>query len=229
MFLLHQLVHNHSKKKKRNRGAEAQTFANTVLKTISFPSLSFFLPPSLSLTTRKLVSYPRTQSGSVGQSAWRRRDSSSRRTSRRVRGPECHSANRVPVLLLTPLPFPLALARETTPRTRSRYARASISTRERERERERRRESGELPSSPSPRVQCLEARWAPSTRELSTLSRPEPREPLLSSPSSLDPPLTLSSSFDSIPSSYIVAALPAFRPRSIIARACIKNRGRFKK
>lgn len=96
-------------------------------------------------------------------------------------------------------------------------------------QRERGRESGELPSSPSPRVQCLEARWAPSTRELSTLSRPEPREPLLSSPSSLDPPLTLSFSFDSIPSSYIVAALPAFRPRSIIARACIKNRGRFKK
>lgn len=108
----------------------------------------------------------------------------------------------------SPLPPSYARSRNNTENTLEIRARVDFHQREKERERGG-RESGELPSSPSPRVQCLEARWAPSTRELSTLSRPEPREPLLSSPSSLDPPLTLSFSFDSIPSSYIVAALPA--------------------
>lgn len=118
------------------------------------------LPLPLPDYAKTRILSPRTQSGSVGQSARRRRDSSSRRTSRRVRGPECHSANRVSVLLLTPpsslslslspSPHPsAALARETTPRTRSRYARASISSRGRE------REKGKAESfRPSPPREC---------------------------------------------------------------------------
>lgn len=182
------------------------------------------LPLPLPDYAKTRILSPRTQSGSVEQSARRRRDSSSRRTSRRVRGPECHSANRVSVLLLTPpsslslslslpppTPPPRSLAKQHREHARDTRARRFPAEGERERKGERRASVLPLPASAVPRSSV----GSIHSQELSTLSRPEPREPLLSSPSSLDSPLTLSSSFDSIPSSHSSrAALPAFRPRS---------------